>query len=210
MSIAQYNSLNIYKDDIPNDLEFQGSIAIDTETLGLIPHRDRLCTMQISDDQQNVHIIQFSSADACMRAKNIQRVLSDESILKIFHYARFDITMLALYMETWALPCYCTKIASKLARTYTSDHGLKHLVKEFMDVTLEKEIASTFWGSETLSDAQIQYAVNDVIFLHEIKNRLDDILKREERYTLAQNCFLFLQTRAKLDMSGWNMDIFSH
>ena len=203
-------SVNVYKNDLPDDMSFTDSIAVDTETLGLVQHRDRLCTIQISDLQGNAHIVHFSDVEACLNAKNLKRVLSDQNLLKIFHFARFDISVIALYLNVWALPCYCTKIASKVARTYTSDHGLKHLVKEFCSIELDKTCSSSFWGGDTLSEQQIQYAVNDVVFLHAIKEKLDKILHLEERFSIVENCCLFLQTRAKLDIQGWTGDIFSH
>lgn len=200
----------LHKNDLPNSFltDVQDSIAIDTETMGLLPYRDRLCLAQFSTGDGNAHLVQF---DDCSKANNIREILDNSCIKKIFHYARFD--MLALYKNLGCMPknVYCTKIASKLVRTYTSKHSLLDLCKELLNIEISKEQTCTDWGSETITEEQKTYAANDVLFLHRLKTKLDAMLIREKREKLALACFEFLETRVKLDlMAGESYDIFSH
>ena len=191
-------NIKLYKKDIPINIKFKGTIAIDTETMGLNISNDRLCLIQISDGTGNSYIVQFlkNSYDA----PNLKKILDDESILKIFHYARFDVA-----------PIYCTKIASKLARTFTDRHGLKDLCKDLLKINLNKQSQTSDWGNENLTENQLEYAANDVLYLHEIKNKLDKIIEREGKQHLAKACFKFLETRAEFDLLGWqDKDIFEH
>lgn len=202
-------AIKLYKGDLPADVEFGSSVAIDTETLGLNPHRDKLCLVQLSAGDGNAHLVQLDRTN--YDAPNLKALLADESVLKIFHFARFDVAILKAYLEVDVSPVYCTKIASKLVRTYTDRHGLKELVREIVGVDLSKQQQSSDWGLPVLSDAQKQYAASDVLYLHELKIRLDQMLKRENREDLAQSCFDFLATRTALDLAGWGeQDIFSH
>lgn len=202
-------AVKLHKGDLPADINFGKSVAIDTETLGLNPHRDKLCLIQLSSGDGNAHLVQVdrSSYDA----PNLMALLADNDVVKIFHYARFDVAVLKAYLDVDVAPVYCTKIASKLVRTYTDRHGLKDLVREMVGVDMSKQQQSSDWGSAVLSDAQKQYAASDVLYLHELKIRLDQMLKREGRLELAQSCFDFLPTRCALDLAGWaENDIFSH
>jgi ribonuclease D len=202
-------TVHLYKNDIPNDLKFSGAIAVDTETLGLRPTRDRLCLVQISAGDGVAHIVQFDGTN--YEAPNLKALLSDRDIVKIFHYARFDIAVIAHYLNVHAAPLWCTKVASKLARTYTDRHGLKDLCRELLGVDLSKQQQSSDWAAVELSDAQLNYAASDVLYLHELKDRLDMMLTREGRRPMAEACFDFLLVRAAMDMSGFeDMDIFSH
>ena len=198
----------LYKNDIPADLDLGNEIAIDTETLGLNNYRDRLCMVQLCSGDNIAHLVHFDGKD--YSAPNLRKLLSNKNILKIFHYARFDM---AILQKTFGFPIenvYCTKIASKLARTYTDAHGLKVLVKEFFNMDISKKEQSSYWGGK-LTDEQLKYASNDVLYLHEIKNRLNDILKRENREDLFCKCLEFLNTRVELDLRGWlDIDIFEH
>ncbi|MBX7146919.1 MAG: ribonuclease D [Alphaproteobacteria bacterium] len=206
-------SITFHHGDLPNDITFDGSVAIDTETLGLNIKRDRLCLVQLSDHQGNCHIVQIPQFDPSQhhRAPNLCRLLNDPHILKIFHFARFDIAMLNFYLHCDCKPVYCTKIASKLARTYTDRHGLKDLCRDVLGVEISKQQQSSDWGHENLSPEQLNYAAHDVIYLHKLKEQLDDLLKRENRYHLVKACFDFLPTRAALDIAGWaELDIFAH
>lgn len=202
--------LNYHVNDLPNDVKFEGSIAVDTETMGLNVNRDRLCLVQISDADQNVHLVHFKPSST-YTTPNLKRLLKDPEILKIFHYARFDIMMLQAYLKTQVRSLYCTKIASYLTRTYSNKHGLKDLCKELLGVDLSKQEQTSDWGAETLRQEQLEYAASDVIHLHQIKEKLDAMLRRENRTEIANNCFEFLNTRALLDILGMEHDdIFSH
>lgn len=199
-----------HKGDLPDDFKHNGSIAVDSETLGLKVARDRLCVVQVSSGDGNAHLVQLKPEDY-ENAPNLKAVLGDTNVLKIFHYARFDIAAIQHYLGVGCTPVYCTKIASKLARTYTDRHGLKSVCEELTGVQLDKGQQSSDWAAEELSDAQKKYAANDVLYLHEMMARLNEMLKREGRMELAQACFSFLPVRAMLDLQGWeHMDIFSH
>ncbi len=200
----------IHKGDLPNNLNFPSIVAIDTETMGLSFERDRLCVVQVSFGDKNAHLVQVGG-DLGYDAKNLKTLLKDNKIIKIFHYARFDVAVLKRYLGVLCKSIYCTKIASKLARTYTDRHGLKELCKELLNVEISKQQQSSDWGKNILSKNQINYAANDVLYLHEIKQKLDDILERENRLKLANTIFKFIPTRVDLDLLGWNNnDIFSH
>lgn len=202
-------TIRFHKGDLPDDAAFGESVAIDTETLGLVPHRDRLCLVQLSRGDGTADIVQIAAGQA--RAPNIERLLADPQVTKLFHFARFDIAVLYKAFGVMAAPLYCTKIASKLARTYTDRHGLKDLVRELLGVDLSKQQQSSDWGATALSDAQIAYAASDVLHLHALRERLDAMLKRESRDEIAEACFGFLPARARLDLLGWaDADIFSH
>lgn len=202
-------TVHLHEGDLPGDVFAPGAIAVDTETLGLNPLRDRLCVVQLSDGRGDEHLVRFRPG--AYAAPNLVRILADPARVKIFHFARFDVAMLKQYLGVDVAPVYCTKIASKLVRTYTDRHGLKDLAKETIGVDLSKQQQSSDWGSETLSDAQKEYAASDVRYLHQIKVVLDERLARENRTALAQSCFDFLPTRAALDLLGWpEVDIFAH
>jgi len=201
--------VNIYNNDLPSGLVFGDILAIDTETMGLNLKRDRLCVLQLSDGSGKVYLIKFDGKD--YSSPNLKALLSDVSKLKLFHFARFDIG--AIYQNLGILleNIYCTKIASKLARTYTDAHGLKDLCREILGIQLSKQQQSSDWGIDQLSKEQKEYAASDVIYLHRIKVKLDEMLIRENRIKLALECFKFLPTRAALDLAGWNeLDIFAH
>jgi len=184
-------------------------IAVDTETLGLNPIRDRLCLVQLSAGDGAAHLVQFARNG--YDAPNLKRLLTDKNVTKLYHFARFDLATIRRYLGVIAAPVYCTRTASKIARTYTDKHGLKDLVKELLDVELSKQQQSSDWGAESLSEQQLAYAANDVAYLHRLKETLDAMLKREGRMGLAQACFDFLPARAELDLAGWNNeDIFAH
>jgi ribonuclease D len=202
-------TVHLHRGDLPSDWVPGPAIAIDTETLGLNPHRDRLCVVQISRGDGHADVIQIPK-DGPPPA-NLIRVLADPAVLKIFHFARFDLAVLFHRLGVMPGPVYCTKIGSKLARTYTDRHGLKDLVRELLAVDLSKQQQSSDWGAETLSQAQVDYAASDVLHLHALMARLDGMLAREGRSEVAQACFGFLPTRAKLDLLGWaESDIFAH
>lgn len=201
--------IKLHKGDLPDGLDLGPTVAIDTETLGLNPFRDRLCLAQLSSGDGVCHAVQFAPGE--YKAPNLKRLLVDPKVLKLFHYARFDVAVFKHYLGVTTRPVYCTKIASKLVRTYTDKHGLKDLVKELLNVDLSKEQQSSDWGAETLSEKQLAYAANDVAFLHRLKDGLDAMLAREGRSTIAQACFDFLPSRAELDLAGWDeTDIFAH
>ena len=207
--IRRFMTTRFHRGDLPADYDPGTSLAIDTETLGLNPHRDRLCVVQISRGDSTADVVQIVKDGP--RPENLIRVLGDESVLKIFHFARFDLAVLFHYLGVMPRPVYCTKIASRLCRTYTDRHGLKDLVRELLGVDLSKQQQSSDWGAETLSAAQLDYAASDVLHLHALKERLDRMLDREHRTGIAQNCFAFLPTRAQLDLLGWpETDIFAH
>lgn len=203
------NAITLHKGDLPAGIDFGSAVAVDSETLGLKPHRDRLCLVQLSAGDGTAHLVQFDSSD--YSAPNLKALLANPEVLKIFHFARFDIAVMAKYLGVVTSPIYCTKIASKLVRTYTDRHGLKDLVSELLGVELSKQQQSSDWAADKLSDQQLAYAASDVLHLHALKERLDAMLKRENRLPLAQAAFGFLPTRAALDLTGFDdMDIFSH
>ncbi|GHA22447.1 3'-5' exonuclease [Devosia pacifica] len=203
-------TVRLHRGDLPNLSNYTGrEVAIDTETMGLNPHRDRLCVVQLSAGDGNADVVQIP-ADAS-EAPNLQQLLADPAITKLFHYARFDVAVLKHRFGVMTGPIYCTKIASKLVRTYTDRHGLKDLCRELLNVDLSKQQQSSDWGGEKLSDAQLDYAASDVLYLHDLKRHLDRMLRREGRMELAQSCFDFLPSRCELDLLGWpETDIFAH
>ena len=199
-----------YKNDLPDDLILKGDIAVDTESMGLnFQQRDRLCLVQISNGDGNAHIVNFSEGN--YEAPNLRKILADETRCKIFHFARFDIAIIKKYLDINITNIFCTKISSRLVRTYTDSHGLKDLCKDLISVTLSKQQQTSDWGSNELSKDQLKYAAHDVIYLHRLKEKLLKLLHREGRFDLAQKCFNFLPTRAELDIMGWHeIDIFQH
>jgi ribonuclease D len=202
-------TIRLHRGDLPDLERYDGAVAIDTETLGLNPHRDRLCVVQLSPGDGSADVVQIARGQTA--APNLVRLLTDPTKLKIFHFARFDVAVLAKSFGVAVAPVYCTKIASRLTRTYTDRHGLKDLVKELLDIDLSKQQQSSDWAAETLTDAQLAYAASDVLHLHALKSRLDERLDREGRTGLAESCFRFLPTRAALDLAGWaEEDIFAH
>ena len=199
----------LHKGDLPDDLDFVGAVAIDCETMGLNPHRDRLCVVQLSGGDGNAHLVQIEKGQT--KAPNLTALLTNPDMLKLFHYGRFDIAVLLHTFGVLTEPVFCTKIASKLVRTYTDRHGLKNLLQEMLDIDISKQQQSSDWGAETLSEAQIDYAASDVLYLHQLADALIPRLEREGRMAMAQACFDFLPTRAKLDLAGWaETDIFAH
>ena len=201
--------IELHKGDLPANVSFSGSVAIDTETLGLRPHRDRLCLVQLSAGDNAAHLVQIPPGPH--KAPRLAALLADSSITKIFHFARFDVAVLKHNLGVDTQPIYCTKIASKLARTYTDRHGLKDLTAELLGIELSKQQQSSDWAAPDLSQQQLAYAASDVLYLHAMKARLDTMLAREGRTDLAANCFAFLATRARLDLGGFDdVDIFAH
>ncbi|HWE20398.1 MAG TPA: ribonuclease D [Hyphomicrobiaceae bacterium] len=201
--------IKLYKNDLPAGLVFKDGVAVDTETMGLQPRRDRLCLVQLSGGDGTAHLVQLDGSD--WSAPNLKALLADPGILKIFHFARFDAAALAHHLGTMPTPLYCTKIASKLARTYTDRHGLKDLCSELLGVDLSKQQQSSDWGAEKLTDQQRHYAASDVLHLHALKSRLDAMLQREGRAEMAEACFRFVPMRARLDLAGFDdTDIFAH
>lgn len=201
--------IKLHKGDLPASLDLGPLVAVDSETLGLNPMRDRLCLVQLSAGDGVCHAVQFLSNGYA--APHLKKMLADPKVTKLFHFARFDVAMFQRYLEVTTAPIYCTKIASKLVRTYTDKHGLKDLVKELLGVDLSKEQQSSDWGAPELSEKQLAYAANDVAYLHRLKEVLDGMLAREHRTALAKACFEFLPARAQLDLAGWDdVDIFSH
>lgn len=199
----------VYKGDLPDDLDLGPVVAIDTETMGLNPHRDRLCVVQLSDGDGNAHVVQIAQDQTA--APNLVRLLTDPDRIKLFHFGRFDIAVLQHRFGVVTKPVYCTKIASKLVRTYTDRHGLKNLLQELLSQDISKQQQSSDWGAEELTRAQIDYAASDVLHLHRLKAVLDGMLEREGRMAMAQACFDFLPTRCALDLAGWpEVDIFAH
>ena len=199
----------LHKGDLPDGLSLGPVVAVDTETMGLNPHRDPLCVIQLSSGDGTAHVVQLDRET--YDAPNLQRLLADDDTLKLFHFARFDVGMIARYLGVTCQPVYCTKIASKLVRTYTDRHGLKDLARELLGLDMSKQQQSSDWGAAELTDAQLAYAASDVLHLHEIKARLDAMLEREDRRDLAAACFAFLPVRAALDLEGWpDEDIFAH
>ena len=206
---SKAKSIEVYQGDLPAGMSFGDSVAVDTEAQGLNPNRDRLCVVQVSAGGGVCHLVQFPDAD--FTAPNLKALFTDDAVTKIFHYARFDVAIIKKYMGVVCGPVYCTKIASKLSRTYTGNHGLKDVCKELVNIDLSKEQQSSDWAVETLSPSQIEYAAADVLHLHQIRDELDKILQREGRSDLARACFEFLSTRADLDLGGWSdEDIFAH
>lgn len=204
-------TVHFHEEDLPLDVFAPGaSIAVDTETMGLITPRDRLCVVQLSDGGPDEHLVRFGSTSD-YAAPNLRAVLADPARLKLYHFARFDLAAISHYLGVVAAPVYCTKIASRLVRTYTDRHGLKELVRELLGQDISKQQQSSDWGGPELSDAQKDYAASDVRFLHQLKTELDRRLAREGRAGLAQACFDFLPHRAALDLAGWpEIDIFAH
>jgi ribonuclease D len=201
-------TIRTHKGDLPDLSRYKGAVAIDTETLGLNPSRDRLCVVQLSPGDGSADVVQIPAG---AKAPNIAKLLADTSKPKIFHFARFDLAVLYKNLGVMAQPVYCTKIASRLTRTYTDRHGLKDLARELVNIDMSKQQQSSDWGADQLSEAQIAYAASDVLYLHEIKAKLDEMLAREGRAALAEACFSFLPTRVALDLGGWaEEDIFAH
>src|SRR5436309_9948662 len=202
-------TIRLHRGDLPDLSRYTGPAAIDTETMGLRPHRDRLCVVQLSSGDGSADVVQILKGQA--DAPNLKALLADPNIIKIFHFARFDLAALCNAFGVMPRPVYCTKIASRLSRTYTDRHGLKDLVREVLNVDLSKQQQSSDWGSQSLSEAQLAYAASDVLHLHGLRERLDAMLAREGRMELAQACFELLPTRGRLDLQGWKAeDIFSH
>ncbi len=200
---------HLYKNDLPDGLDLGPVVAIDCETMGLNPHRDRLCVVQMSGGDGNAHMVQIARGQT--EAPNLAAMLENPDVLKLFHFGRFDIAAMHNAFGALAAPVYCTKIASKLIRTYTDRHGLKNLLQELLNVDVSKQQQSSDWGADDLTDAQLDYAASDVLHLHQLREALNIRLEREGRMELAQACFDFLPTRAKLDLEGWpETDIFSH
>jgi len=203
-------AVHFHEEDLPAGVLAPGPVAVDTETMGLVTPRDRLCVVQISDGQGDEHLVRFAR-DSLYDAPNLQAVLADPARLKIYHFARFDLAAIEHYLGVVAAPVFCTKIASKMTRTYTDRHGLKNLVNELLGDDISKQQQSSDWGAPTLSDAQREYAASDVRFLHRLHAIFVERLQREGRMELAQACFAFLPARARLDIAGWaDKDIFSH
>jgi ribonuclease D len=200
---------HLYRGDLPEGIGFGAAVAVDTEAMGLNPHRDRLCLVQLSAGDGDAHLVQL--APGAYDAPRLRVLMADPTVTKLFHFARFDIAMFRRYLNQVCAPLYCTKIASKLVRTYTDRHGLKDLVRELLNIDLSKEQQSSDWGADELSEKQLAYAANDVAYLHQLKTALDAMLAREGRTQLAKACFDFLPTRAELDLAGWEeTDIFAH
>lgn len=202
-------TVHLHGGDLPSGLDFGDTVAVDTETMGLRPDRDALCMAQLSSGDGHVHLVQFDRHS--YNAPNLKALLANPRVTKLFHYARFDVAVLRKYLGVTVAPVWCTKIASKLVRTYTDRHGLKDLASELIGVELSKKQQSSDWGAEKLSDAQLDYAASDVLYLHRIRDVLDQMLAREGRRELAQACFGFVPIRAELDLAGWaEDDIFAH
>jgi ribonuclease D len=202
-------TIRLHRGDLPDLSRYKGSVAIDTETMGLDPRRDRLCVVQMSNGDGTADVIQIPKGHT--DAPNLKKLLGDPSVVKIFHFARFDVGTLFHALGVMPQPVYCTKIASRLVRTYTDRHGLKDLVREVLGIDLSKQQQSSDWGAESLTEAQVAYAASDVLHLHALKDKLDAMLAREGREEIAKACFGFLPTRAKLDLAGWGeQDIFAH
>ena len=207
------NGIELHRGDLAAGVHFGREVAVDTETMGLAPHRDRLCLVQLSSGDGTCHVVQFSSASLTppFAAPNLRALLIDPHVTKLFHFARFDLAVLLKYVGVTCTPIYCTKIASKLVRTYTDRHGLKDLCRELLNVELSKEQQSSDWGAETLTPDQLGYAARDVTYLHRLRRKLDEMLERENRSELAEACFGFLPLRARLDLAGWaDEDVFAH
>jgi len=202
-------TVRVHEGDLPDLSAYRDSVAVDTEAMGLNPHRDRLCVVQLSPGDGSVDVVRIAQGQTA--APNLQRLLSDPAVLKILHYARFDVALLRHALGIYVAPLWCTKIASRLVRTYTDRHGLKDITREVLGLDLSKQQQSSDWGAARLSDAQIEYAASDVLHLHALKEALEDRLSREGRLDLARACFDFLPVRAELDLRGWaDEDIFAH
>ena len=201
-------SVVLHQNDLPDDVDLGAVVAIGTETMGLLPHRDRLCLVQLSNGDGTAHLVQMT--DASFDAPNLKALVSSPDVQKLFHFARFDVAILTHSLGVDCPNVYCTKIASKLARTYTDKHSLRALCKELIGVDLNKQQQSSDWGADELTTEQLNYAASDVYYLHSLKAQLDMMLEREGRTDLAQSCFDFLGTRAALDLQGWPYDIFEH
>tara|TARA_R110002110_G_scaffold89082_2_gene232152 strand:- start:22 stop:633 length:612 start_codon:yes stop_codon:yes gene_type:complete len=202
-------AITLHKGDLPDGLSFGSSVAVDTETMGLNPHRDPLCLVQLSAGDGDAHLVQLDRET--YDAPNLRRLMGNPDVLKIFHFARFDVAQMQRYLNVVTTPVYCTKIASKLVRTYTDRHGLKDLARETVGIDMSKAQQSSDWGADKLTEAQLAYAASDVLYLHGIKAVLDGMLMRENRTELAKACFAFLPVRAALDLAGWpEEDIFAH
>jgi ribonuclease D len=201
----------LHAEDLPEDIQFaDGPIAVDTEAMGLVPGRDRLCVVQLSDGNGDEHLVKFNIGSG-YAAPNLKALLSDPQRLKLYHFARFDVGIMQAYLGIMAAPLYCTRTASRLVRTYTDRHGIKDLIKELLNVDVSKQQQTSDWGADELTDAQRDYAASDVRYLHALKEKLDERLEREDRVALAQACFDFIPTRALLDIAGWpEQDIFAH
>jgi len=201
-------TFTLHQGDLPDNLDLGKSVAVDSETMGLDPRRDRLCLVQLSSGDGTAHLVQLGRS---FEAPNLVRLLADPSVLKLFHYGRFDIAMFQRFLDVTTQPVYCTKIASKLTRTYTDRHGLRDLCRELIGVDISKQQQTSDWGAENLTEEQLAYAASDVLYLHRLKESLDPVLQREGRQEIAQACFEFLPTRAKLDLLGWeDTEIFAH
>ncbi len=202
-------NITLYQGDLPDNLDLGKIVAVDSETMGLKYDRDRLCLVQLSSGDGHANIVQLNNGD--YSAPNLKKLLADTKVLKIFHYARFDVGIIKMYLETVCKPVYCTRTASKLARTYTDRHGLKDVCKELLDVDLSKQQQSSDWGAAVLTAEQLEYAANDVYYLHKLKDKLDVMLRREGRSELADMVFASMEMRAALDLAGWrSVDIFEH
>ncbi len=202
-------AIHFHEGDLPDGLSFGKSVAVDSETMGLNPHRDRLCVVQLSAGDGDAHLVRFRQGD--YDAPNLKTLMTDPDVVKIFHFARFDVAVMKHYLGVDTAPLYCTKIASKLVRTYTDRHGLKDLCAELAGVQLDKQQQSSDWGADVISEAQMAYAASDVLYLHTLKAKLDDMLAREGRVDAAKAAFAFLPMRADMDLAGFGaMDIFSH
>jgi len=202
-------TIRLHRGDLPDLARYRDIVAIDTETMGLDPHRDRLCVVQLAPGDGSADVVQIPAGGA--EAPNLKKLLADPAVLKLFHYARFDVAVLYHAFGVMPAPVYCTKIASRLTRTYTDRHGLKDLVRDMLGVDLSKQQQSSDWGAADLTEAQVSYAASDVLHLHAVKDRLDAMLAREGRADLAAACFRFLPDRARLDLAGWAAeDIFAH
>jgi ribonuclease D len=202
-------TIHLYQNDLPDGVDLGAVVAIDCETMGLIPYRDRLCLVQLSGGDGHAHLVQVALGQA--QAPNLARLLTNPDVLKLFHFGRFDIAVMYHAFGALAAPVYCTKIASKLIRTFTDRHGLKYLCQDLLDIDISKQQQSSDWGAETLTEAQKTYAASDVLYLHRLRDELNIRLDREGRTDLAQACFDFLPARARLDLAGWpEQDIFSH
>ena len=202
-------AIYFHEGDLPKGIDFGDSVAVDTETMGLNPHRDRLCLVQLSAGDGDAHLVRFKKG--AYKAPNLVKILGNPDILKLYHFARFDLAVLYKYLGVMAGPVYCTKLASKLSRTSTDRHGLKDLCRELIGVEISKQQQCSDWGAETYEQAQLEYAASDVFYLHQLKEKLDRLLKREGRTHLAQAAFDFLLARAEMDLIGWSeTDIFNH
>lgn len=202
-------TITLHKGDLPADITFSGAVAVDTEAMGLNPKRDRLCLVQLSAGDGSAHIVQLAAGE--YDAPNLKKLMTDQSITKIFHFARFDVAIMKEYLNIDCTPVYCTKIASRLCRTYTDRHGLKDITRELVGVHLDKHQQSSNWGADELSKDQLAYAASDVLYLHKLMAKTEEMLEAVGRTKLAKECFEFLLTRAQLDLDGWSeFDIFQH